>query len=96
VTVIPVPTLPSAIDPKSVLPLPPRPRTTTGALPIRPHAAVMSPPRRLSRGTPSIANRAEDTLVNGNTAPANDDLTSPGLLAPPPASSAKRVAAKQR
>ncbi|MEP6865525.1 MAG: hypothetical protein ABJE66_33200 [Deltaproteobacteria bacterium] len=94
-TVIPVPTLHTAIDPKSVLPLP-RSRTTTGALPVRPHAAVMSPPRRFSRGTPSIANRAEDTLVNGNTAPANDDLTSPGLLAPPPASSAKRVAAKQR
>jgi hypothetical protein len=92
-TVIPVPTLPSAIDPKSVLP---RPRLTTGALPLRPNAAVMSQPRRMSRGTPSIANRAEDTLVNGNTAPANDDLTSPGLLAPPPASSAKRVAAKQR
>jgi hypothetical protein len=82
-----------ALDPKSVIP---RPRTTTGSIPLRPNASVMSPPRRLSRGTPSIANRSEDTLVNGNTAPANDDLTSPGLLAPPPASSAKRVAAKQR
>jgi len=92
-TVIPVPTLPTALDPKSVIP---RPRTTTGAMPVRPNAAVMSPPRRMSRGTPSIASRAEDTLVNGKTAPANDDLTSPGLLAPPPASSAKRVAAKQR
>jgi hypothetical protein len=93
VTVIPVPTLPSAIDPKSVIP---RPRITTGALPLRPNAAVMSPPRRFSRGTPSISNRTEDTLVTGNSAPANDDLTSPGLLAPPPASSGKRVAAKQR
>lgn len=91
-TVIPVPTLPMALDPKSVVP---RPRTTTGAPPMRPNAAVMSP-RRMSRGTPSLANRTEDTLVNGNTAPANDDLTSPGLLAPPPASNALRVAAKQR
>jgi len=92
-TVIPVPTLPSALDPKSVIP---RPRNSTGALPLRPNASVMAPPRRTSRGTPSFANRAEDTLVNGNSAPANDDLTSPGLLAPPPASSAKRVAAKLR
>jgi len=87
-TVIPVPTLPSAIDPKSVTP---RPRTTTGSLPMRANPAVMSP-RRLPRGTPSVANRTEDTLVTGNTAPANDDLTSPGLLAPAP----KRVAAKLR
>jgi hypothetical protein len=92
-TVIPVPTLPTAIDPKSVVP---RPRTTTGSMPLRPNPAVMAPPRRMSRGTPSLANRTEDTLVTGNTAPANDDLTSPGLLAPPPASSAKRVAAKLR
>ncbi|HEY6037297.1 MAG TPA: hypothetical protein VIV58_23615 [Kofleriaceae bacterium] len=90
-TVIPVPTLPTALDPKSVIP---RPRTTSSA-PLRPSPAVMSP-RRMSRGTPSLANRTEDTLVNGNTAPANDDLTSPGLLAPPPASSGLRVAAKQR
>jgi len=92
-TVIPVPTLPTAIDPKSVMP---RPRTTTGPSPMRANPAVMSPPRRVSRGTPSIASRTEDTLVTGKTAPANDDLTSPGLLAPPPASSSKRVAAKLR
>lgn len=92
-TIIPVPTLPRAIDPKSVTP---RPRTTTHTLPLRPNAAVMAPLRRAARGTPAIANRSEDTLVTGHAAPANDDLTSPGLLAPPPASSGKRVAAKLR
>jgi hypothetical protein len=88
-TVIPVPAMPVATDPKQVTP---RPRTPSGS--VRPPATVMAPPRRIPHATPPQA--TEDTLVNQVAAPANDDLTSPGLLMPSPASSSKRVAAKQR
>ncbi len=87
-TVIPVPALPSAIDPKSIVP---RMRSTTGMLP-RPPSSVMAPPRRVPRSTDPVG---EDTLVSGTAAPANDDATTPGLILPP-ASMGKRVAAKQR
>lgn len=83
-TVIPVPQMPVATDPRQV-----RPRTPTGS------SSVMAPPRRIPRATPPQT--TEDTVVNQIAAPANDDLTSPGLLLPAPASTTtKRVAAKQR
>jgi hypothetical protein len=98
-TVIPVPTLARDTDPAQ---LQPPARILTGAVPVRPSAAVMSPaPRRLPRGTarsdqPSPASFSEDTQVTF-TAPANDDLTSPGMMAiSSSASNVKRVAAKQR
>lgn len=98
-TVIPVPTLARVTDPSQIQP---RARVHTGAIPVRPSSAVMSPaPRRFPRGTarstqPSPPAFSEDTQVTF-TAPANDDLTSPGLMAiRSSASNVKRVAAKQR
>jgi len=90
-TVIPVPAMPVATDPKQVTS---RPRTPSSSVPIRPPSTVMAPPRRVPHATPPQA--TEDTLVNQVAAPANDDLTSPSLLMPSPASSSRRVAAKQR
>jgi hypothetical protein len=90
-TVIPVPTLSRAVDPKSITP---RTRTNTAPLP-RPPASVMAPPKRYPRSTDPVGATTEDTLVNGTAAPANDDATTPGLILPP-ASSTRRVAAKQR
>ncbi|CAN5539319.1 hypothetical protein BH11MYX1_BH11MYX1_51080 [soil metagenome] len=104
-TVIPVPMLTQVTDPSQIKP---RARIHTGAIPVRPHAAVMSAaPRRFPRATgPTTSTQqtvqqtvqpvGEDTQVT-YAPPANDDLTSPGLLLPAStASNAKRAAAKQR
>jgi hypothetical protein len=99
-TVIPVPTITQVTDPSQIKP---RARVNTGGPPVRPNAAVMSPaPHRFPRATmPSTSTQVmqpfgEDTQVT-RAAPANDDLTSPGLLLPASTSSnSKRAAAKQR
>lgn len=84
-TVIPVPSLPAASDPRQVRPAP----YTPSAKP------------RFARGTPSPANKLEETVRTAAVPPANDDRTSPYIELPTevrPSSGfahTKRVAAKQ-
>jgi hypothetical protein len=85
-TVIPVPQLPTAADPRLVRPAPYTPSQPRG---------------RLARGTGAPGKKLEETVRTTVVAPANDDRTSPYIELPPevkPSGFAhtKRVASKQR
>lgn len=85
-TVIPVPQLPAAADPRTV-----RPAAYT----------PMQPRGRAARGTPSPAGKLEETVKTLAAPPVNDDRTSPYITLPnevKPSGFAhtKRVAAKER
>jgi hypothetical protein len=85
-TVIPVPQLPAAADPRLVRPAPYTPTQPRG---------------RVARGTGSPPRRIEETVRTAAVPPANDDRTSPYIelpteVKPSGFAHTKRVAAKQR
>jgi hypothetical protein len=85
-TVIPVPHLPTAADPRQVRPAPYTPTQPRG---------------RMARGTGAPTSKLEETVRTHAVPPANDDRTSPYIelpteVKPSGFAHTKRVAAKQR